>query len=548
MAFGIRPSIPNKYNVLFIICDDLNDTVNGMGGHPQAKTPAIDRLIKQGVKFTNGHCNAPICGPSRASLWTGLYPSVNGYYGYKQQANHWRKFPAMTKAVTMMEHFKANGYNVYGTGKVFHNGHEDNSVFTTDPFKDSKTGPSSFGPVPWDGISFHSYGKPSGAGHPDMPPGYKDNYWGSFGSLERIPEVKNFNGWMGDWLGKEGDKKTESWRFNYKDKNNRDLMPDEISADFICDTLNDKHDKPFFMVCGINRPHVPRYAPQEFFDLFPLDSIKLPPYKKNDLVDCAQILFKDPDTGKKDYQSKALPSLLAAGEKTVKGGEYWWKKWIQSYLACTAFADHQIGKMLSALEKSHYKENTIIIVTGDHGYHMGEKDHMNKTTIWEEVTRVPYIIKAPGISKEGCTCDHPVSLIDLYPTLIDLCGLPEEPNKKGNKLTLDGYSLKSFLENPEKGFWSGPDVVLNHLHGRKEIPQNTPSPISANHHSVRSRQYRYTLCSDGTEELYDHNTDPNEWTNLALNKIYTTIKSDLKNKLEVLLNKSKKKRETWLAN
>jgi arylsulfatase A-like enzyme len=548
LTWGMSLSSPKKYNVLFIICDDLNDTVNGMGGHPQALTPAIDRLMEQGVQFTNAHCNAPICGPSRASLWTGLYPSVTGYYGYKQQANHWRKFPAMTKAVTMMEHFKSNGYNVYGTGKVFHNGHEDNSVFTTDPFKDTQAGPSSFGPVPWDGVSFHSYGKPSGAGHPGMPPGYEENYWASFGSLEDRPKVNDFEGWMGDWLGKNGDRKTESWRFKYIDKNNRDLMPDEISANFISDKLNENHEKPFFMVCGINRPHVPRYAPQEFFELFPIDSIKLPPYKTNDLGDCAEILFKDPVTGKKDYQAKALPNLLEAGEKTSKGGQYWWKKWIQSYLACTAFADHQIGKMLSALEKSKYKENTIVILTGDHGYHMGEKDHMNKTTIWEEVTRVPYVIKVPGISKEGRTCDHPVSLIDLYPTLIDLCGLPKEPNSGVNNLTLDGYSIKPFLINPENGPWSGPDVALNHLHGRQEITKNTPSPISANHHSVRSRQYRYTLCSDGSEELYDHNADPNEWINLASNKKYAKIKTGLKNKLELLLNRSRKKREAWLSN
>jgi arylsulfatase A-like enzyme len=517
-------------NVLFIICDDLNDTIDGMGGHSQAQTPNIDRLMKKGVRFTNAHCNAPICGPSRASLWTGLYPSVNGYYGYKQQANRWRNFPAMRNATTMMEHFKANGYGVYGSGKVFHNGHEDDSVFTTTP-SDDRAGPSSFGPVPWDGSSMHPYGKPEGAGHPSMPPDYLSNYWESFSSLDDVPTVESYRGWMNDWNG-------APWSFKYDSVKDRDLMPDELTANWAKSKLQQRHGNPFFLICGINRPHVPRYAPKEFFDLFPIEDVQLPPYLENDTDDCAQILLKDPTTGQKYWQAKALDNWLAAGDKTEEGGTYWWKKWVQSYLACVAFADHQVGKILDALEKSPYADNTIVVLTGDHGYHMGEKGHMNKTTIWEESTRVPYVVHAPGVSQAGASCDHPVSLVDFYPTLVDLCNLPVDPNAGGNGLPLSGHSIRPFLENPTGGSWNGPDVALNHLHGPEAIANDTPSPMEKNHHSVRSKQYRYTLCSNGEEELYDHDADPNEWTNLAGNPSYASVKAEHRKKLEGLLGAS----------
>ena len=156
-------------NVILIICDDLNDSVEGMGGHVDAKTPQIQEIMQAGVRFTNAHCNAPICGPSRASLWTGLLPSTSGYYGFNQQSNDWRDFDLLSNAVTLMEHFKANNYVVWGTGKIFHNGHDDNSVFSVDPSSDG-AGPSDFGPAPWDGVVPNSGNYLSGQHqHPDMP-------------------------------------------------------------------------------------------------------------------------------------------------------------------------------------------------------------------------------------------------------------------------------------------------------------------------------------------------------------------------------------------
>ena len=485
-------------NVIIIISDDLNDSVEGMGGHAQAQTPNIDRLIDMGVQFTNAHANAPICGPSRASLWTGMYPSKTGYYGHNQQQNRWRNFPMMTDAITIMEHYSNNGYKLYGSGKVFHNGHEDNSVFN----QPLDGGPSSFGPFPWDGSTMHSWGKPLAFGHSIMPPNIRDSKWGGFAPLSEIPTVGNYTGWMKDW--------EEPWDFQYESEMDRELMPDEITSIWVSEKLNETHDDPFFIVAGMNRPHTPRYAPKEFFDMFPLETIILPPYLENDLNDTPSILWEN------NFQSSALTRFLEDSAETDIGSEMWWKKWVQSYLACVAFVDHQVGVILDSLENSQYADNTIVIFTADHGYHMGEKNFLSKTTIWEESTRVPLVVYAPGVSVAGEKVAHPVSLIDIYPTLIDLSALPENPNIGGNGYLLDGYSFRPFLENPINGTWNGPPVALNHLHGIVNPANNIPSPIAENHHSVRSSRYRYTLTSDGEEEFYDHLNDPNEWNNLAI--------------------------------
>lgn len=488
-------------NVIIIISDDLNDSVEGMGGHEQAQTPNINRLIDMGVQFTNAHANAPICGPSRASLWTGMYPSKTGYYGHNQQQNRWRNFPMMTDAITIMEHYSNNGYKLYGSGKVFHNGHEDNSVFN----QPLDGGPSSFGPFPWDGSTMHSWGKPQAFGHSIMPPNIRDSKWGGFAPLSEIPTVGNFTGWMKDW--------EEPWGFQYESEMDRELMPDEITAIWVSEKLNETHDDPFFIVAGMNRPHTPRYAPKEFFDMFPLETIILPPYLENDLNDTPSILWEN------NNQSSALTRFLEDSAETDIGSEMWWKKWVQSYLACVAFVDHQVGVILDSLENSQYADNTIVIFTADHGYHMGEKNFLSKTTIWEESTRVPLVVYAPRVSVAGEKVAHPVSLIDIYPTLIDLSALPENPNIGGNGYLLDGYSMRPFLENPINGTWNGPPVALNHLHGNINLANNTPSPIAENHHSVRSSRYRYTLTSDGEEEFYDHLNDPNEWNNLAITNL-----------------------------
>lgn len=536
-------------NVIFIICDDLNDSVEKMGGHVDAKTPRIEEIMQVGVRFTNAHCNAPICGPSRASLWTGILPSTSGYYGFDQQSNDWRDFDILGDAVTLMEHFKANGYTVWGSGKIFHNGHNDNSVFSVDPAGDG-AGPADFGPFPWDGTHLE-YGKPKGFQHPDMP----TRNWGYYPSTASLdnkpgdtpdPAYENYQ-WAlkddstydytseGGPLGIEGDV--------------RDPMPDEISAQWAEGKLVQTHNSPFLMVVGMNRPHAPFYAPKEFFDLFRdasgNNTVSLPPHLPNtdDLDDLPEIALGRPGI---PASGNVLDRGYQSGMNKYKqdygnGANEWWLNFVQGYLACVAFADHQVGVIWDALQASEYANNTIVIVTSDHGYHLGEKDHSSKTTLWEETTRVPLVIYTPEMrpggslaNVAGLECSAPVSLIDLYPTLNALCDMPADPNGETgkNNIALDGNDLTPLIEAPLAGQWDGPSVSLSHLHNaRVDWPADTNSPWALNHHAVRSENYRYIRYSDGSEELYDHSLDPNEWTNEAGNAVYAPVKAVMKQRL-----------------
>jgi arylsulfatase A-like enzyme len=216
------------------------------------------------------------------------------------------------------------------------------------------------------------------------------------------------------------------------------------------------------------------------------------------------------------------------------GGVEMWKKCVQAYLACTTFADDQIGKVLDALEKSSYANDTIVIFTSDHGFHLGEKDFNFKLSAWELSTRVPFVVIAPGITKAGTICRKPISLIDIYPTIIDMCGLPKVHNAKTNKQPLSGHSIKRFLRDPKNGKWDGPDVALTCVYDN-DLDEANVEKIQTYHYSVKSEDFRYTLYSNDAEELYDHRNDPHEWKNLAKDPGYKQVKSEMKRKLFELL-------------
>jgi len=255
--------------------------------------------------------------------------------------------------------------------------------------------------------------------------------------------------------------------------------------------LQTDHNSPLFLACGLVRPHTPFDVPRKYYDLYPLDEIELPPYKENDLDDV-------PFLGK----------LMAQNTNTKKGvkqihkdivDENLWKINIQAYLASITFADAQLGRLLDAWDTSKYSENGIVVLWGDHGWHLGEKDHWSKRTLWEEGTRTPFLISAPGVTKPGSVCEQPVSLLDLYPTLIELCGLT--PRKD-----LDGMSIAPLLKNPELPWDRGAVTVW----GKGNA-------------SVRTKRYRYIHYMDKSKELYDHSKDPNEWNNLATDSSYIKI-------------------------
>ncbi len=524
-ASGLACSDRRFPNVVLILCDDLNDSLEGMGGHPQARTPHIRALMQRGVTFGNAHANAPLCAPSRVSLWTGLYPSTTGYYGQSQGENYWRMFPGLGTQPTLMQRFADNGYDVLGTGKVFHHSREDRDQFRRADGRAGYGHAPSFGPYPWDGRSRSADGRTVPAPHPAMPADLRPAAFQGFGPLSMVPNTPpdpkkgtpGYTGWM-----------LYGQPFHYAGEGDRDLMPDELSAAWAAEQFQEARDRPFFLSVGLHRPHLPLYAPKKYFDRFPLSEIQLPPYRKGDLDDVPVIQWQRDKTGERTPAARGLPRLLRAG------GVDLWKRWLQAYLACVAFVDDQVGAILGALDASGHAGNTIVVFSSDHGQHMGEKDHLHKRTLWEESTRIPLAIIAPGVSRAGGRCDHPVSLIDVFPTLVDLCNLVDGPDPRRKALAPDGHSLRPLLEDPAGGSWEGPSVALTALFGPTPVPVNTAAQAQDQHFSVRSSRWRYTRYSDGEEELYDHETDPQEWANLAGDPRFDEVRRALRAEMQQL--------------
>lgn len=443
IACQTKPKFPN---VLFISVDDWNDRVGCMGDS-SVITPCLDQLAAMGMLFTNAHCSAPICNPSRASLMTGLMPSTTGVYNNAQPI-----FAEHPDLVSIPGHFRNNGYLAEGGGKTYHEQIGFNN------------------PGDWD---FYFLWDESNR---------EEGWWGRYSwPPAPQPEVRpaqtitpytkrNF-----DWAPLDV---PDTW------------MPDYKVATWARYFLSRKHEKPFFLATGIFKPHVPWFVPREYFELYDPENINLPPYKENDLEDV-------PDIGREWALDNG-----SRHDKVVELGL--WKEAILAYYASISHSDRQLGRIMDGLKKSEYLENTIIILWSDHGYHLGEKDHWHKFTLWERSTHVPLVIVAPGITEPGSICNKPVSLLDLYPTLIELCGLPKKPE-------LEGHSLLPLLKNPDAEW----DHAAITTHGK-------------DNHAVRTEFYRYIRYADGKEELYDHRNDPNEWTNLAEDDQYKDLKQDLR--------------------
>lgn len=267
-----------------------------------------------------------------------------------------------------------------------------------------------------------------------------------------------------------------------------DLMGDWQVADWVIKQLERKHEKPFFLACGFYRPHLPWYVPQKYFDMYPPDKIALPNVKEDDLDDVP-------------YAGKKIANPNGNHARILKHNA--WRKAVQGYLASISFLDECVGRVISAFDKSPYRDNTIIVLWSDQGYHLGEKLHWRKFALWEEATKSVLLFVAPGIIPEGGRCNATVNLMDIYPTLIDLCKLGKPPE-------LEGFSLLPLFKNPNAK-WNRPSLTTYRW----------------NNHSIRSRRWRYIRYADGTEELYDHSKDELEWTNLADNPKYFDVKSEL---------------------
>lgn len=434
---------PRPPNVLFISVDDLNDWIEPLGGHPQARTPHLARLADESVLFTRAMTPSPSCNPSRTALLTGTHTTNSGMYSNYQW---WRE--VLPDAVTLPRYFADHGYWSAGAGKIFHNNQPD--------------------PRSWDeyfpSLEEHmpSSPRPPGEGTVNMP-AFADMY-GAF-----------------DWAP-----------LDVPDE----AMGDHQSVAWAIEQLGRPRERPFFLAVGIYRPHLPWYVPRKYFELFPLADVELPRRLENDLDDLPERAVEIARRGG-DYHRR----VLAADQ---------WRPAVQGYLASVAFADAMVGLLLDALDRSPQADNTVVVLWSDHGWQFGEKEHWRKFALWDNLTRVVLMIRAPagtpGLPEgtpAGARSGRTVSLLDLYPTLLELAGLPP---KEG----LDGRSLVPLLEDPNAD-WNRPVI----------------STYQIGEYSVRGERFHYLRYVDGSEELYDLETDPEEWTNLAADPRYAGEKARL---------------------
>lgn len=416
-------------NVLFLICDDLNCDL-ACYGHPQVKSPHIDRLARRGVQFDNAYCQFPLCGPSRASFMTGLYPDQSLV---RENAIHIRQ--RVPDVQTMPQMFRDHGYFATRIGKIYH------------------------------------YNVPAHIGTSGHDDAYSWDYTINPRGRDKDDEDLIFSlrpgrfGGTLSWLAADGTDQQQT---------------DGIAATEAIQLLREhaKDDRRFFLAVGLFRPHTPFVAPRDYFELYPREKIvvpELPPGYLDTLPDAAR-----QSVTRKEEQVN-LPDDVA-------------REAIQAYYASITFADAQVGRVLAALEETGLADNTIVVFTSDHGYHMGEHGHWQKTTLFENAARVPLII-ANGIGRKSAAhrTKAPAEMVDLYPTLAELCGLsPPE--------CLSGVSLLPVLKDPVAR------------------PRRSALTQYADGYSVRTARYRYTHWGiDGADgdELYDHESDPQELVNLA---------------------------------
>ncbi|MEM1443464.1 MAG: sulfatase, partial [Verrucomicrobiota bacterium] len=385
---------PSRPNVLFLAVDDMNDWIGCLAETapyegPRAITPNLDKLAARGVNFTNAHTAGVFCAPSRAAIFSGQYASTTGCY---DSANYFINRPEIESLQTS---FSKAGYTTLGTGKLYHH-----PVAAID-----QRG--------WDMFYLRTQAQ-------------RENGWAMDSWSEGTPFPKPFpaspynegqeitGGLFLEWAGLPDEQEEE--------------MADTMRVNWTVEQLQQEHEKPFFLACGIYAPHYPHYCPQNYFDLYDRDEITLPNYKADDLEDL-------PPKIRNSYTNrlKILQKLedLDALKDSIHG-----------YLANISYADAMMGRVLDALEASPYAGNTVVVLWSDHGYHLGEKN-WGKHTLWERTTNVPFLWAGPGVA-EGVKSDVTVSLIDMYPTFVEMCGLPT-PHQK-----LEGTSLASTLGDPEQ--------------------------------------------------------------------------------------------------
>jgi iduronate 2-sulfatase len=424
----------SRLNVLFIDADDLNNHI-GCYGYP-VQTPSIDELAHRGMRFDRAYCQVPLCNPSRVSMLSGLRPDKTRVYTLTTPTREY-----LGDWIMLPEYFRKNGYFSVQVGKVYHTG---------DGFEDPRS---------WD-VEIREFGKrPPGdqiikSGEPDGPGGHTIDW---------------------EWL-KTADEDT----------------PDGIVARRAARYMGQAvaEGKPFFLGVGFRRPHAPYAAPQKYFEMYPLQSVKL---------------ATPPPSG---HYSSLLPAAINYPAPAKPMSEQEQRELVAAYSACTTFVDAQVGVLLAALDRLNLWDKTVVVFIGDHGYHLGEHGGLwHKLSLFEESARVPMIIYAPGMKAGGQSSERLAEFIDLYPTLVSLCGLPRREG-------LDGIDLSPVLDDPSH---TTKDAAFTVVARSDDATADHAKVMSYLGRSVRTDRWRYTEWDDGKRgvELYDHRNDPHEWKNLA---------------------------------
>ncbi|MFW6286314.1 MAG: sulfatase [Candidatus Sumerlaeota bacterium] len=439
-------------NILFISMDDMNEWFGYLGVNPDVKTPNVDRLAAEGMAFSNAVCASPVCNPSRTAFLTGMRPSTSGCYMLNDMLED---SPKRHEGIPFPLHFKRNGYHTMVGGKVDHGGgpidHSTRKTFDESMWSED----AGF----FNGQQF------------DLHSPYAE-------CMTETPGVHSFASHWGPL-----------------DDEVEDELSDVQVSRWACEKLNQDYDKPFLLAAGFFRPHLPLIAPKRYFDMYSnKESLWLPPTGSDDMEGMPAPARQMALASWQDYGLGCHRQVMEQGKR---------RDITQAYLACASFVDDCIGQILQALENSKYADNTIVVLASDNGWGLGEHFHWKKWSIFDNGSNIPFIIKAPGMGGMGNGCEAGVDLTDIYPTLVDLCGLPDPGH-------LDGQTLRPLL--------SGEADV-------RERPGLTS--FGPHNHSLRTDQYRYTRYADGSEELYDYGEDPWEHNNVAQKREYEEVKERL---------------------
>jgi arylsulfatase A-like enzyme len=447
-----RRAASDAPNVLLISIDDCNDWLGFLNNHPGTHTPNLDALAATSVSFSKAYCTAPMCLPARTSILFGSLPHTTGVYDHSAESI--ARYDELAKVTpSVVDDLWAAGYDAYGAGKVFH-----------DPQEARWTESRRF---PW-------YVPGKVRNRPEADPARYDPDWRSPYDGKPIGRGENFDYTMIDF-GPSG--------------RPADQEADGRASTWVLERLGRDHARPFLLALGLYLPHEPWRVPQKYFDRHPLDEIVVPEVPPDDLVDLGP------------YARDEVIDRHGRYERLLESGL--WEKAVQAYQAAISYSDDHVGRVLDGLASSPYADETIVVVWSDHGFHLGEKMHIEKFTLWERATHVPLLLHVPDRYDSRRVFDSPVSAIDIAPTLAELCGAQTHDEHEGR-------SLIELIEHPELADARPPVTTWQ-----------------AGNHSVRRRTWRYIRYRTGEVELYDHRRDPQEFENLARDPRYAATIAEL---------------------